>query len=142
MDRDDRTFSISQIREARDEAERQLATLQRRLEALRKMSDAADELELAEHEMSSSGAAEAHDEQDVSSQPRKTGDRALLILQASPGQWWTPRQMHEEMVSRGWAEQTKDARAAIRVALGRLAQRDEQVDRKEDPPTHAYRWAA
>jgi len=143
MNSDDRTFSLSEIHERQREAERQAALMQRRAEALRKLAEAAEELEQAEREMASPDAkpvAEVVPEPTASPEPGTTGGRALLILRERAGERMNPREMKDEMVARGWAEDTEDARAAIRVSLTRLARRDPHVERVESGPTHAYRW--
>lgn len=146
MSTDDRTFSISQIRQALGEDERRLAALQRRVDAHRKMAEAAEELELAERELSPDGAREVveeappRDEQPSGPEPRQTGKRTLMILQSDPSRGWNPRQMWEEHVERGWAESTKDAHVAIRVAMRRLEQRDPHVSRTAEGMTFTYRW--
>jgi hypothetical protein len=145
MNSDDRTFSLNEIRAQHEAAERQAALMQRRAEALRKLTEAAEELELIESQMASPDAAPAPEAVPAtravaSPEPEKTGDRARFILRDRAGQEFTPREMKDEMVARGWSEDTEDARAAIRVALARLARRDPHVERAESGHTHVYRW--
>src|SRR5262245_12989650 len=115
---DDRTFSVSENLQALSEDERQLAALQRRVAARRKLAEAYEELELAERE-SSGGAKEAvpeappRDEQPSEPEPRQTGTRARAILQGDPSRGWNAREMWQEFVERGWAEPTKDAHVAV-----------------------------
>ena len=52
MSSDDRTFSLAEIRKARAEAEAQIAILERRVEAWRKIEEGAEELDLADREIS------------------------------------------------------------------------------------------
>jgi uncharacterized membrane protein len=146
MSTDDRTFTLSQIHQALSEDERQLAALQRRVDARRKMAEAAEELELAERELSAdaAAAASAHAQQatppPASPEPKQTGKRTKVILQSDTSRDWYSREIWEQMVERGWAEPTKDARAAIRVALKRLAERDPDVVRTAEGMTFAYRF--
>jgi hypothetical protein len=147
---DDRTFSVSQNRQALIEDERRLAALQRRVDARRKMAEAAEELEAAERELSADGTAEspppaessASVEQPSPSDPKSTGKRAEMILRSEPTRAWNPHQMHDEMVERRWSEPTKDARAAVRVALTRLHKREPRITRTQDGMTYAYQWVA
>lgn len=143
MDADDRSFTISEIRERLARAECELSLQQRRVDALRKMAEAADELELAEREMSPDSAAEAAPRLERSPpDPGKTGARSLVIVQSDTSRDWTPRQVWAQAVEWGWAESTKDARSAYRVALNRLAEREEQLTRTQAGLTFAYRWVA
>lgn len=143
MDAGDRSFSISEIRKELARAEAELALQQRRVDALRKMAEGADELELTEREMSPDGAAEAPPPERPSLQdPGRTGARARVIVQSDTSRDWTPRQVWEQMVARGWAEPTRDARSAVRVALNRLAEREERLTRTQAGLTYAYRWVA
>jgi hypothetical protein len=144
MDSDDRTFSLSQIRAAHAEADRQAAAFQRRADALRKMAEAAEELEAAERELASDGPLEgpAPAEQPSPSEPRKTGDRVEMILRSDPSRTWNPHQMHDEMVERRWAQPTKDGRSAVRVALSRLAEREPRITRTPDGMTYVYKWVS
>jgi hypothetical protein len=142
----DRPFTVTENLQALSEDERQLAALQRRVAARRKLAEAYEELELLERESSSAGAKEAvpeappRDEQPSETEPRQPGKRARAILQGDPSRGWNPRQMWEQFVERGWAEPTKDALLAVRVALKRLEQRDPQVVRTQDGITFSYRW--
>lgn len=147
MNSDDRTFSLNEIRAQHDAAERQAALMQRRADALRKMAEAAEELERAEREMASPEPAPAPEaaqapEPTASPEPEKTGDRAVFILRKRAGQGINPREMKDEFVARGWSEDTEEARAAIRVALTRLARRNPRIERTESGYTHTYRWIA
>jgi hypothetical protein len=146
MTTDDHTFTISQIRQALSEDERRLAALQRRVDARRKMAEAAEELELAERELSTDAAAGASAPtrqvapQSPPPEPKQTGERAKVILQSDRSRGWNPREVWERMVERKWVEPTKDARATVRVALKRLEERDPHVVRTQQGLTFAYQW--
>jgi hypothetical protein len=143
MSSDDRTFILSEIRKARAEVECQLALLQRRADAYRKMEEAAEELELADREMSPDREMEPalFSKPPTLEDPGSSGRRAKVILQSDKSRKWTPRDVWAQMVERGWAEDTKDARTAIRVALKRLHERErDHITRTEDGLTHAYQW--
>lgn len=65
----------------------------------------------------------------------------MLVLKSDPTRYWTVREIWDEEVRRNWAEPTKDALAAVRVALRRLRDREGQVQ-VLNGPTYAYRWVA
>jgi hypothetical protein len=142
MDARDRSFTISEMQAARDEADRQIAALQRRADALRKMAEAAEELEAAERELSADSTAEAAPTTEQASlpDPGSTGRRAQVILQSDTSRSWTPRDVWERMVELGWAEATKDARVAIRVSLTRLDKREPRITRTPTGMTYGYQW--
>jgi hypothetical protein len=63
------------------------------------------------------------------------GQAAKAILQGDQTKFWTVREAWEEQRKRGW-NMTMDA---MRIALIRLNERDNRVERVEKP-TLAYRW--
>jgi hypothetical protein len=109
--------------------------LQRRLDALNKMADAAEEL-LAD-ESDTPAASAAVPEADV---PLRTGEKLKAILKRYPGEHRLLRLVWEEAVREGWAENSKDGRSAIRLALGRLAARDPYVSRIPSGNSYAFGW--
>jgi len=137
----DTTFSVSEIRSQRDETERQLALLKRRMDALQRMTDAAEELAAldAENELGPTEAPHSSTPGQAS-EPKSTGARALCILQAHQNEERLVRMVWDEMVGRGWAQNSKDGRAAVRVALLRLSNRHPEVTRVARGDTHAYMW--
>lgn len=163
----DRMFSAAEIREQREHAERRLAAQQQKLDALRKMAEAMDQLEQAElaerelerpdQEQSSIREAETAAHSSIDDQPDepetestnvqepasgRTRERVTRVLVTDAGEYLTPWQVWERAVTEGWAEPTKKGRHAIRASLNRLAASDERVERVERPPTHAFRWTA
>jgi hypothetical protein len=165
MDRDDLLRTLRALQQERADAERQLAGLQKRVEALRKTADGLEELigpiapvieedgpavisEIAETGRSGSqppSATAPAVQQSLTLQgrvaPPRGSSAALTVLRSVPEHFWTVREVWEEQVKQGWAEETKDGRAAVRVALARLARRDSHVDRI-DSPVSAYRWSS
>jgi len=125
----------------RTERERQLAPLQRRAELLRQMAEIAEEWDRLGGDLPTATTAISdigqHAQQDV---PVKMSQRAKVILKENPGQYINVRAIWQGAVDRGWIEPTKETRAAMRVALHRLAARDDSIECVEQPPTHAYRW--
>jgi len=71
----------------------------------------------------------------------RTADGALRIIQSDLSRYWTVRDIWEAMVERGWAQDNKDSRSAVRIALTRLSVKHAgELERVDAPPTHAYRW--
>jgi hypothetical protein len=143
MGNDDRTFTVSEMRELLAKAECELALQQSRVDGLRMMVAGAEKAGLADREGSPDRELEPalFAEPPALQDPGSTGRRATVILQSDKSRKWTPRDVWEQMVERGWAEDTKDARTAVRVAMKRLHEREpEHVTRTEDGLTHAYQW--
>lgn len=156
MDRQDLLRTLNSLRSERTEAEHQLAMLQRRVDALRKAADGMEDLLASDEaspawgnsatvQVSVETAVESDEPLVVLKSPHahvkdpSGGQAALTVLKTDPSRFWTVREVWDDQVKRGWAADTKDARAAVRVALVRLAQRDPAVERL-DGPTSAYRW--
>jgi hypothetical protein len=141
---------LGDLRRERTEAEHQLVALQRRVDALRKAADGMEDLLASDTEAPlepSSPVVEPPRPADASA-PREPhiekpagGRAALSVLKLNPDRFWTVREVWEEEVKQGWIAETKDARAAVRVALTRLYKSDAAVDRL-DGPTSSYRWTA
>jgi hypothetical protein len=170
MDHDDLLRMLRALQQERADAEHQLAGLQRRVEALRKTADGLEELigsivsvtkvsvtkddgQPAVTETAETGRSDSQPpkttapgiQQSLTPQgrvaPPKGSSAALAVLKSAPERFWTVREVWDEQVKQGWAGGTKDSRAAVRVALVRLARRDPHVDRI-DSPVSAYRWSS
>jgi hypothetical protein len=152
MDRDHLEQMLYDLRRERTETEHRVATLQQRLDALRKAADGIEELLKSEpHALAvptESRAAEppepvpaAGGEHSIQAAAPTGGPAIRKVLRSDPDRYWTAREVWEEEVRRSWAKPTDAARAAVRVALKRLHNRDPQVELL-DGPVHAYRWVA
>lgn len=147
MDRDDRTYSKSEIRERRRELSQLVALQQRQLDALAKMDEAAEELDQVEREMAALARGETGGGQPaeaVSAEPQMTGERALAILRDHAGTWLTVRDVLTDMLKRGWAVDTETERARVmqtlRHSLRRLALHNDHVERNGAGTTFYYRY--
>jgi hypothetical protein len=151
MDRDHLAQMLDDLRRERTETEHRVAILQQRLDALRKAADGIEELLKSEPDalaMPSNRAAEppvtvpaAGGEHSIQAAAPTGGPAILKVLRSDPDRFWTAREVWEEEVRLNWAKPTDAARAAVRVALKRLNNRDPQVQLL-DGPVHAYRWIA
>lgn len=133
--------SSADIAAALAEVDRQLVPLQRKAELLRQMAGIQEEWDRLGGGLPTATTAipdiSQHTKNDV---PVKMSQRAKVILTENPGQYLNVRAIWQDAVDRGWIEPTKETRAAMRVALRRLAARDDSIEGVEQPPTHAYRW--
>jgi hypothetical protein len=131
--------SSADIAAARAEVARQLAPLQRKDELLRQMAEIAKEWDHLDGAVTTAqaGIPDAGTKNGV---PVKMSQRAKIILQEKPGQYIILREIWQGAVDRGWIEPTRETRAAMRVALRRLAARDDSIESVDRPPTYAYRW--
>lgn len=146
MSTDERTYSMSEIREQRRVTSQRLALEQRRLDALAKMDEAASELEQAERELDALRRGETQAEQPAEAvspepEPRTIGERSAKILKDHAGTWLEPRDILTEMNEHGWVD-TDSGKAIqrLRHSLRRLAQSNPQVDRDESGMTYRYKW--
>jgi hypothetical protein len=132
---------LRDLQQERAEAERQLAALQQRVDALRKATDGMEELLTSEREIPSQERPEVPPPPPLPITKPRTADGALIIIQSDLNRYWTVRDIWEAMVERGWAQDNKDARSAVRIALTRLSVKHAgELERVDAPPTHAYRW--
>ena len=150
MDRIRLEQMLDDLRQERSETEQQVAALQVRLDALRKTADGIEELLTSEPTTEPATApAESADAAGTLSGGAAGGrlpvesptgsPAAKIILQGTPGQFRTVREVWDEQATRGWVQRTKETRAAVRAALDRLHKRDPNVERITGP-TLAYRW--
>jgi hypothetical protein len=142
---DERTYSKSEIRERRREAEQWLPLQQRQLAALAKLDEAYDELDQVEREMAALARGGTQPEQPAEtapSDPRMTGERALRILEDRAGSRLAPKDVVDDWMKRGWSVDTSEERkrvlAVLRHSLRRLARNNEHVERDETGTTFYY----
>jgi hypothetical protein len=153
MDRDERTFRTSEIREQRRQLERRLALQQRQLEALAKLDEAAAELEQVEQDLEQveqgvkAPPYEVAQPQQVAeaahpdAEPNATGERSAKILKDQAGTWLAPRAIMAEMGKRGWMDGPPDlVIGRLRHSLRRLAENHPSIERDESSTTYRYRW--
>ena len=142
MDRGHLEQMLDDLRLERAETEHRVATLQQRLDALRKAADGIEALLKSEPDALAMPTPEpapaARGEDSIKARALTGGPAILEILRSDPSRYWTAREIWDEEVRRNWAERTDTARAAVRVALRRLHTRDPQVQLL-DGPVHAYR---
>lgn len=131
--------SSADIAAARAELNRQLAPLQRKAELLERMAEIAEEWDRLDGD-APTAAADAPGVDAKDDAPTTMSQKAKAILQEKPGQYIIFRDIWQTGVDRGWVKPTREARSAMRVALRRLVDRDDSVDRVDRPPTFAYRW--
>jgi len=172
MDHDERTYSKSEIREQRREAEKRLPLEQRRLAALAKIDEAHEELEQVERELealdrertSPEQPADAEELEQVereletldrertspeqpaeadSPEPTTIGERMLKIMKEHADIWLEPRNVLAELDKRGWMD-TDPGHGIQRVrhSLRRLANSNPHVERDESGPTFRYRYVS
>jgi hypothetical protein len=120
------------------ELDRQLAPLQRKAAILHQFAELQDEWDRLNGDVPAATATPDADAQ--TDAPRTMAKMAKAILQERPGQYIVLRDIWQTAVDRGWIKATRDTRAAMRVALHRLAERDDSIERADRPPTYAYRW--
>lgn len=126
------------IAAAQAELDRQLAPLQRKAAILRQFAELQEEWDHLNGEMPTAAAvSDAGTKTDV---PRTMAQQGKAILEEKPGHYIILRDVWQTAVDRDWIQPTRETRAAMRVALHRLAERDDSVDRVDRPPTYAYRW--
>jgi hypothetical protein len=148
MDRAHMEEMLVDLRRERAEAEGQLVILQRRVDSLRKAAEGMEELLVSDPDLPDESVQRVTEPSYPTSRQGTVGPKikepsggsaATAVLSSDPTRFWTVREVWEEQVKRGWAPDTKDGRAAVRVALSRLQRRDPRVDRAEGP-TPSYRW--
>jgi hypothetical protein len=152
MDTDERTYSMSEIREKRRAAEQLLALQQRQLAALAKIDEGTAELEQVEREMEALAHGETQPEQPDEAvppepqatgerEPQAIGERTLKILQDHQGIWRAGRDVLADMEKRGWVDTDTDhAMQRLRHSLSRLARSNDQVECNKNGMTYLYRY--
>jgi hypothetical protein len=141
----ERIYSMTEIREERRVAALLLALQQRRLDALAKMDEAADELEQVEREMEALKRGESQPEQPASaetSEPKTIGERVLKVLEDHADTWMTVRDVQLDMAGREWWDADTDTTHAmqrLRHCLPRLVRSNDHVEVNQNEMTHLYR---
>jgi hypothetical protein len=117
-----------------------------RVEPQVKVNIAADEVDTPEAEspamadtITDPSASQAGDLDDE--KPDGVRNTVLKILRGDPNKFWTVREVFEEEVRRGWAENVTGPKrdATVRMALTRLKSSDPRIERVNEPVV-AYRW--
>jgi len=148
LNTDERTYSMSEIREQRRVTTQRLALEQRRLDALAKMDEAAAELEQAERELEAlrrgeTQAGEPAEAVHGEPEPHAIGERSAKILEDHADTWLVPRDILAEMDKRGWVDtDTTHALQRLRHALRRVAISNPNVERDESGATFRYRYVS
>src|SRR6266853_1697443 len=133
---------LRDLQQEREEAERELAALQLRLEGLREATDGMEKFLRSERDIPSQAPLDAPPPPPPPpAKPPSTGAGARMIVQGDTSRYWNVRAVWEEEVARGWVANTSEGRSAVRIALTRLAKKyPDQLERVPDGMTFAYRW--
>lgn len=140
----ERTYSVSEIRERRRATERLVALQQRRLDALAKIDEGTAELEQADREIEALARGETRPEEPaetLTSEPQTIGLRVLTILKDHADTWMPGRGVLGGMEERGWMDDdTEKVMQRLRHCLPRLVASNPHVECNKDGTTYLYRY--